>query len=135
MAIHAGLGWRNAGKARNFDRRVTVAAIDPESGDVMLMTERNRLRLAHALIRDVRRALHDVGNTSQCGNDENCAKDSGARQRVRAAMKDLRHSLMRSGSRRPGGALLTRPLLACDIYSEKRKPPTGFRSRWRNYEL
>ena len=81
----------------------------------MLMTERNRLRFPHALKSDVGRTLHDVGDTSQCRNDENCAKDSGARQRVRAAMKDLRHSLMRSGSKRPSGAFCADPRVSASV--------------------
>src|SRR5215469_12371661 len=39
VAVHAGLGWRNAGKARGLDRSVAVTAVDAESGDVVLMAE------------------------------------------------------------------------------------------------
>jgi hypothetical protein len=64
---------------------------------VMLMTERNRLRLADAFVGDVGRALYGVSDPDQRGHDENGAENSGAGQRIRAAMKDLRHALMRSG--------------------------------------
>jgi len=91
MAVHAGLGGRNTGEARCLHGSVTVTAIDAKAGDMMLMAERHRLGLANAGVGDVRRALDRVRDPSQCGNDENCAKNSGAGQRVRAAMKDLRH--------------------------------------------
>ncbi len=48
MAVHAGLSRRNAGEARSLNRCVTVAAIDAEAADVMLMTKRNWLRLSDA---------------------------------------------------------------------------------------
>jgi len=43
MAIHAGLGWRNSGKRTFLDGRVAVSAIDPDSPDVVFMTERDGL--------------------------------------------------------------------------------------------
>ena len=50
-------------------------------------------------------ALADSGEEAvtllKGGNDKYRAKDSGARKGIRAAMKDLRHSLMRSGLRDP----------------------------------
>ena len=33
MAVHAGLGRRDAGKARLLDRSMAIAAVDPQSGD------------------------------------------------------------------------------------------------------
>ena len=107
---------------------MAVTAIDAEPGDVMLMAERDRLWLAHALIRDVRRTLDDIGDASQCGNDEYCAKNSGAGQRVRAAMKDLRHSLMRSGSKRSGGAFCADPGFSASVLVPSEKTThRGFR--------
>src|SRR6202012_6137472 len=43
MAGHAGIGWRQPGVGGGFNRSVAEAAVDPEAGDVMLMTERHRL--------------------------------------------------------------------------------------------
>jgi len=97
VTVHAGFGRRDTCEARGLDRGVTVTAINAESGDMMLMTERNRLRLPHTLVGHVWRALYGVPDPNQSGHDENGAEDSGAGQRIRAAMKDLRHSLMRSG--------------------------------------
>jgi len=39
MAVHAGLGWRDAGIVRSLDGCMAVAAIDAEAGDVVLVAE------------------------------------------------------------------------------------------------
>jgi hypothetical protein len=46
VTIHAGLGGRDSGEGRVFDRRMTVSTIDSQSGDVVLVAEWNRL-VAH----------------------------------------------------------------------------------------
>jgi len=97
VAVHARLGRRDAGEAGGLDRGVTVAAVDAESGDVVLMAEGNRLRLADARVGYEGRALNHVNDSAQCRNNKDCAENGGAGQRIRAAMKDLRHSLLRSG--------------------------------------
>jgi len=89
MAVHTGLRRRNPGETGGFDRCMAVAAVDAESGDVMLMAERNRLRLADAGRSHIRRALDDVEGPTQSCNDENRAENRGARQTIRTAMKDL----------------------------------------------
>ena len=43
VAVHAGLGRRNVGKGRLFDRRVAVPAVDPHAADVVGVTELDRL--------------------------------------------------------------------------------------------
>ena len=43
VAVDAGLGRRNAGRRRDFNRRVAVAAVDADAADVMLMRELDRL--------------------------------------------------------------------------------------------
>src|SRR6266852_7794348 len=57
MAVHAGLGRRNAGEARGLDRGMAITAVDAESGDVVLVAEGYRLRLADSGIGDIGRAL------------------------------------------------------------------------------
>ncbi len=94
MAVHAGFRGRDSGKGRSLHGRVAVAAVDTKPGDVMLMAERNRLRLANSRIRDVGRALDCIDNPAQCSHDEDRPKDGGPRQTIRTAMKDLRHSLV-----------------------------------------
>ena len=43
MAGHAGVGWRSTRRCRCFNRSMAVTTIDAEGGDMVLMTERNRL--------------------------------------------------------------------------------------------
>src|SRR5882724_1024800 len=50
VTVHAGLCRRESGKVGCFDRGVAVSAIDTESCDVMLMTERHRLLALDSLI-------------------------------------------------------------------------------------
>ena len=97
VAVHAGFGRRNSGETGVLDRGMAIATVNAESGDVMLMAEWNRLRLPHTFVGHVRRALYGVPYPNQSGHDENGAENSSAGQRIRAAMKDLRHALMRSG--------------------------------------
>jgi hypothetical protein len=74
---------------------VAVAAIDAETGDVMLVAEGHRLRFANPGVGDIRRALDFERRPSQGSNHEDRAKDRGPGQRIRAAMKDLRHACVR----------------------------------------
>src|ERR1700676_4277252 len=101
MAVHASLGRRNSGETRGLNRRVAVAAIDTKSSDVVLVAEGDGLRLAHAGVGNVGRALNLHPHPAQGCDYKDRAKDSGARQCIRTAMKDLRHSLMRLGLRDP----------------------------------
>jgi len=96
VAVHAGLGRRNASEARSFDCGVAVAAVDAESGNVMLVAEGYGLWLAHSGVGNVGRTLHFQRRPAEHSNDEHRAKDGGARQSVRAAMKDLRHACVRA---------------------------------------
>jgi hypothetical protein len=93
VAIHAGLSRRNPGETRCLDGRVAVAAIDAQPSHMMLMTEWHWLRFPHAGVGHVRRSLYCVGDPAQSSDYEYGAKDGGARQSIRTAMKDLRHSL------------------------------------------
>jgi hypothetical protein len=80
---------------------VAVAAVDAQAGDMMRVAERDRLRLADSGVGNVGRTLYFVGDPTQGSNDEDRTENGGARQGIRTAMKDLRHSLMRSGLRDP----------------------------------
>ena len=71
----------------------------------MLMTEWNGLRLADAGVGNEGGSLNRVGDPSQTSNDKYGAENSGARQRVRAAMKDLRHFSYEIWLKRPDGIL------------------------------
>ena len=50
VTVHAGLGRRDPGKAGSFNRSMTVEAINSLAGNVVLVTERHRLRPAHTSI-------------------------------------------------------------------------------------
>jgi hypothetical protein len=81
---------------------VAVAAVDAESGDVMLVAEGDGLGLADSGIGDVGGTLDFHGHPAERSNDEHRAKNGGAGQGVRTAMKNLRHSVVRSCLRDPG---------------------------------
>jgi hypothetical protein len=93
VAVHAGLGRWNSGKARRLTRGVTVTAVNAKPRNVMLMTEGYWLRLAYAGVGCVGRVLNLHRHPGQRSEHEDSAKNSGARQSVRAAMKNLRHGL------------------------------------------
>src|SRR5208282_130175 len=96
VAVHAGLGGRNAGEARSLDRRVAIAAVNAESGDVMLVAEGHGLWLAHSSIGDVRRTLHLQRRPTERSNHEDRAKNCGPGQGIGAAMENLRHAYVRA---------------------------------------
>src|SRR5271163_2268143 len=75
---------------------MAVPAVNPKSGDVMLMAEGHRLRLAHSCVGDVRRTLDLQRSPTERGNHEDRAKNRGPRQGVGAAMENLRHALSKS---------------------------------------
>ena len=68
---------------------MAIAAIDAESANVMLMAEGRGLRPGHSSVGDIRGALDLRRRPEQHGDDEDGAKDRGARDGIRAAMKDL----------------------------------------------
>ena len=57
VAVHAGLGGRNAGKAGLLDRGVAVTAVNAQTTDVMLVAERRSLHSRLILAGDVGGAL------------------------------------------------------------------------------
>ena len=68
---------------------MTVAAVDAEPGNVMLVAKGHGLRLAHARISNVGRALDLKEDPKDCGDDEDRPIDRGPRHRIRTARKDL----------------------------------------------
>ncbi len=91
MAVHAGLGGGNACEARNLDRGVAVAAIDSQPGYMVLVAEGHRLRLAHACVGYIRRALYFITDPAERGHYEDRAKDRDPCQRIRTTVKGLWH--------------------------------------------
>src|ERR1700760_3368023 len=89
MAVHAGLGGRNSGKAGVLNRGMAVAAIQADAGNVMLMAEWNRLLRRNMLGGDIRRALKFHERRAYRRKKKYYAKDAGARQGICTAVKDL----------------------------------------------
>jgi len=58
MAIHAGLGRRDAGHGGSLHPRMTIAAIDAVIADMVLVAELHRLLTGNILARQIRRARH-----------------------------------------------------------------------------
>jgi len=112
---HAGFRRRNAGKSTFLHRGVTVAAVDAELGDVVLVTERHGLLDDDARPGHVRRALKGAEQPHDRAGDENRAEDADLRDRIGAGMKDLRHTdtLKAKFCDRPG--LLIRPIVAMPV--------------------
>src|SRR5688500_4264356 len=91
VAVHARRARRDAGEARRLDRGVAVAAVDAETGYVMLMAEGNGLLTMDALIGEVRRADDSTDHPEHESGDENRAEDGDARKRIGTAVENLRH--------------------------------------------
>ena len=71
---------------------MAVTAIDPQSSDVMLVAERNRLRPRHFCISHIGRALELNARPKDKGNEKDRPKDRGARNCISTAMKNLHRS-------------------------------------------
>ena len=94
MAPHADFGCRHAGERALFHRRVTVAAVNPQSGDVMIVTKRDRLISDDIKFGDIRRAQEHARPPSQPTDDQHASEDRGFSNRVRAWVKQLRHGYL-----------------------------------------
>jgi len=82
MAVHAGLGRRNSGKAGILNRGVAIAAIQPEASGMVLMAERYWLLWRDMLRRDIGRALKLHKRRTYRREQEHYAKNAGARQSI-----------------------------------------------------
>ena len=91
MAIHAGLGGRNSGGGGDFNRRMTIAAIDSVVADVMFVTELDRLFARDVLPRQIRRTRKRQYSRECQSRQKNCGKKAEARDEIRAAVKNLGH--------------------------------------------
>src|SRR5207302_1687710 len=92
MAVHAGLGRRDPGEGRGFDRGVAVTAIEAFAAHVVLVAEGDRLLARGVRQGPVRGAAHDVDQPAQPRDEEHRSEDAHPRDGVRAAMEYLRHS-------------------------------------------
>src|SRR5207253_11147248 len=92
MAVHAGLGRRDPGEGRGFDRGVAVTAIEAFAAHVVLVAEGDRLLARGVRQGQVRGAAHDVDQPAQPRDEEHRSEDAHPRDGIRAAMEYLRHS-------------------------------------------
>jgi hypothetical protein len=76
MTIHAGLGWRDAGKRRGLDGRVTVAAVDSVIADMMFVAELHWLLSRDEGLGRVGRPGESRHEPKKCPKDENSAKNT-----------------------------------------------------------
>src|SRR5262249_20760329 len=86
VAVHAGLGRRNAGERRVLDRRVAVAAVDAVARDVALVAELDRLLARDARFGYPGRPVDFRGEPEEAGDEENRTEDADPSNRVRAAV-------------------------------------------------
>ena len=70
---------------------MAVPAIDPQTGDVVLMTEGNGLVSDNADSRDVIGTNEHGHGRPQTGHKKNGAEDAYLRQSVETSVKDLSH--------------------------------------------
>ena len=77
----------------------------PRPADVVLMAERHGLLAHDALVGDVRRADDAADHPEDEADDEHRAEDRHARERVGAAVEDLRHRSCRSDCRKQRDAV------------------------------
>ena len=78
-------------KRGRFDGRVAVAAIDAVAGDVAFVAELDRLLARDVDLRHPRRSIDLIGEVEKAGDEEERAENADPCNRVRAAMKNLRH--------------------------------------------
>ena len=95
MAVHARFRRRNAGEAGVLNRSMAVPAVDAVSPVVVLMAERDGLRLRHVLPRRIRRALNFQRRPQQHRDDHHHCDDRKPRYCIRTSMKDLGHLVKR----------------------------------------
>ena len=93
VAVHAGLGGRDAGVGRLLHRGVAVAAVDAHAAHVMRVAEGHRLLAGLVGPGDPGRAVHPEEEQHDAADDEEPTEDREPRQGVRAAVEDLGHEL------------------------------------------
>lgn len=95
MALHADLSCRHSRESRSFDSRMAITTVNVGAGYMMLMTERNRLRLRDADICYVSRTANRDGYPRECCNHKNEAEYDYARNNICPRMKYSGHLSVR----------------------------------------
>ena len=91
MAVHADRRRGDAGKCGCLYRSMTIATVDTESADVMIVTEWHRLLAHDILLSDVGRPVDRRDHPEKADQQKQYAEDAESRDGVRAAVKNLRH--------------------------------------------
>src|SRR5205823_805588 len=92
MTIHANLGRGKAREFGVFDSGVTIAAVDAQAVDVMLMAKRHRLIADNAHAGDVIGAHIFGPRPAQPSHDEDAAEDADLGKRIEATVENLSHA-------------------------------------------
>jgi len=92
MAGHAGGAGRHTGEGGFFDAGVAITAIDPKTGDVMLMAERYRLVDWHTDLRLPRRIVEPIQTEQGSDQQEGDQDQNGSEKRICTWRKYLGHS-------------------------------------------
>ena len=97
MTGHARLCGRNAGKGRLLDRRVAVAAVDPDSGYVVLMTEGDWLGFRIADVAHIIKAINVEQDAKEGRDNDNATNNRKVGDPVHTAAEYLSHLHVASG--------------------------------------
>ena len=92
MAVHARLGRRDAGEGRILDRGMTVAAIDAELADMVLVAERDGLDPRQFGLAYVGRPADDIEEPAAQRPQHKESREARFRDRIETAVKNLRHN-------------------------------------------
>ena len=142
VAGHAGVGRRHARHRRGFDARMAIAAVETETADVMLMTERDWLAGRDGAIGDVLGPHDDVRERDRSERQHQDRHQHHAGNRVRIGPKNLRHRPLSLASQSglaparpfrrgepPGGRRRVRPRKAHGWPLPPKQPTAGRRVR------
>ena len=91
MAVHADLRRGDTSETRDFNRKMTIPAVDAKAGDVMIMAKRDRLLAHDPGLRDIRRPLDGEEKPQQRSHEEDGAKDAYPGNRIGTGVKYLGH--------------------------------------------
>src|SRR5205807_6632045 len=84
-------GRWHSGARRVFDRAMAVAAIDAETADMMLMTERHRLQRNERDLRVVMHPRHAPDQERRKAGEPGEGEQHGVGDKVRSWAEDCRH--------------------------------------------
>ena len=102
MAVHAELGRRDPREGGFLDGRVTIAAIDADALNMMLVAEGNGLVLGDVDLGDEVNAIAVEEEPHQSDEEDEACKDAGFKSPIGAARKYLSHPNVQLNIERKG---------------------------------